>query len=326
MITISTNVGQNCMLPLQRNEGDMTVTEQRQFREPRYLAIDGGGTKTAFLLADTYGNPIKTVVLGASNPNDVGMENTKEVLRQGIQTICGDACNHLSVYAGIAGARTGDNQERLHRFLGGFGFRSCLCGSDIDSLIAMGDHQQQIFMILGTGIIAFAKSGDKVHRVAGWGQLFDGAGSAYDLGRDAICAALYAADGTGPKTMLTELLERDLGESPVDHLAKFYSGGKRYIAGFAHLVFEARGAGDTVSDRILKQNMEHVVDIIRAAAAKLDAENIEVLLTGGLINAQFDVIEPILREKLGAAYHLELAKQPPIYGALRLAMKEEKSC
>lgn len=302
------------------------MTEQGQFCDPRYLAIDGGGTKTAFLLADACGNPIKTVVLGASNPNDVGMENAKEVLAQGIQMICGDACNKLSVYAGIAGARTGDNQEQLHRFLGGCGFRSCLCGSDIDSLIAMGDHQQQIFMILGTGIIAFAKNGDEVHRVAGWGQLFDGAGSGYDLGRDAICAALYAADGTGPKTMLAELFERELGESPADHLPKFYSGGKRYIAGFARLVFEARDAGDKVADRILKQNMEHVVDIIRAAAAKLDTKNVEVLLTGGLINAQFDVIDPILREKLGAAYHLELAKQPPIYGALRLAMKEEKSC
>lgn len=302
------------------------MTEQRQFCEPRYLAIDGGGTKTAFLLANACGDPIKTVVLGASNPNDIGMESTQEVLRQGIQTICGDACNHLSVYAGIAGARTGDNQEQLHRFLRGFGFRSCMCGSDIDSLIAMGDHQQQIFMIMGTGIIAFAKNGDKVHRVAGWGQLFDGAGSGYDLGRDAICAALYAADGTGPKTILAELFARELGESPADHLPKFYSGGKRYIAGFARLVFEARDAGDMVADRILKQNMDHVVDIIRTAAAKLDAENVVVLLTGGLINAQYDVIAPILREKLGAAYQIELTKQPPIYGSLRLAMKEDKSC
>ena len=299
---------------------------QESQRKPRYLAIDGGGTKTAFLLTDENGHEVKSITLGATNPNDIGMEKSKEILRQGIQLLCGDTCENIILYAGIAGARTGRNKEYLHQFLSKFGFERYGCGSDIDNLLALGDHAQQIFMILGTGIIAFAKRGDALFRIAGWGQLFDGAGSGYDLGRDAICAALYASDGTGPKTMLSELLRCELGENPADHLAAFYAGGKRYIASFARLIFEASAYGDEVAERILQRNVEHIVEILRAGAAKLDVSPVEVLMTGGLIDVQHEKILPLLVRKLGTGFCLKHSKLPPIYGALRLAQKEKKEC
>ena len=42
---------------------------QESQRKPRYLAIDGGGTKTAFLLTDENGHEVKSITLGATNPN-----------------------------------------------------------------------------------------------------------------------------------------------------------------------------------------------------------------------------------------------------------------
>lgn len=289
----------------------------------RYLAIDGGGTKTAFLLADETGNPIETVRLGPSNPNDVGIDAAKKTLRQGIKAICGTTYSDVVLYAGIAGARTGNNKLQLLDFFQEFGFRQYDCGSDIDSLMAMGDHKEQIFVILGTGIIAFAKKNNEIFRVAGWGQLFDCAGSGYDIGRDGICAALRASDGTGNPTRLNELLEREIGESPAEHLPRFYSGGKRYIAGFARLVFEAREKGDDVAQKILDRNISHIVRIIQAAAAQLPGNRKEVLLTGGLIDAQQSLLLPMLEQALGPNYHLVCNRQPPVYGALRMAMKEK---
>lgn len=304
----------------------MESEENRDIQGARYLAIDGGGTKTTFLLADARGNEICSFKLGPSNPNDVGMEETKRLLTEGIVRICGGSCGRIILYAGIAGARTGNNKEELLRFLGTFGFEKAGCGSDVDSLIAMGEHARQIFMILGTGIIAFAKKDDEIYRVAGWGQLFDGAGSGYDLGRDAICAALYASDGTGAQTVLTELFKQKLGMSAADHLGQFYSGGKPYIAGFAPLLFAAEAAGDPVAVDILRCNIEHMAAIIRAAAAKLCASPVEVLLTGGLIDAQSDTIMPLLAKELGNGFHLQRCEQPPVYGALRLAQKEDELC
>ena len=51
------------------------------------LGIDGGGTKTEFLLSDLNGNEIKRLFLGGSNPVNIGIENTLAVLEKGIKQI-----------------------------------------------------------------------------------------------------------------------------------------------------------------------------------------------------------------------------------------------
>lgn len=293
----------------------------------RYLAVDGGGTKTAFLLADGAGNVMQTLTLGPSNPNDVGMEQAQSVLRSGIRSLCGGACRELTVYAGIAGCRTGKNREAMQQFLSEFGFRQYECGSDIDNVTALDDKPQEIFVILGTGIAAFARRDDKLYRTAGWGQLFDGGGSGYDLGCDAIRAALRASDGTGAPTMLTELFRRELGEDAPAHLGKFYAGGKRYIAGFARLVFEACEAGDAVAEEILRRNVRCIAEILRAAAAHLTQRPAPVLFAGGLAGAQEKTIFPLLERKLGTeAFEWIQSAQPPVYGALKLAREEHAEC
>ena len=53
-----------------------------------YLGIDGGGTKTEFLLQDKDGNTVRQIILGASNPNDVGMEKCQKILELGITEVC----------------------------------------------------------------------------------------------------------------------------------------------------------------------------------------------------------------------------------------------
>jgi thioredoxin-related protein len=52
------------------------------------LGIDGGGTKTEFLLTDRNRNAVRRIVLGGSNPVDVGMDNCQKILEEGISQIC----------------------------------------------------------------------------------------------------------------------------------------------------------------------------------------------------------------------------------------------
>ena len=49
-----------------------------------YLGVDGGGTKTSFALADGEGNIINELVLGPSNPVDLGFEGASDILSKGI--------------------------------------------------------------------------------------------------------------------------------------------------------------------------------------------------------------------------------------------------
>ena len=50
----------------------------------RYLGIDGGGSKTKFLLVDEYYNEICHIQSGPSNHLSVGTEAAREAIAQGV--------------------------------------------------------------------------------------------------------------------------------------------------------------------------------------------------------------------------------------------------
>ena len=89
-----------------------------------YLGIDGGGTKTVFALADERSNILRRVTLGPTNPVDIGIEAALSTLGEGIsQAVQGMNPCEVSVFAGIAGGITGDNQTRIRAFLDTLGLQ-----------------------------------------------------------------------------------------------------------------------------------------------------------------------------------------------------------
>ena len=69
-----------------------------------FLGIDGGGTKTEFVLIDANNKQIASLVFGPTNPIDIGIENALGVLQQGINQICKGIRNkEISVFAGLSG-------------------------------------------------------------------------------------------------------------------------------------------------------------------------------------------------------------------------------
>src|SRR3954462_14938849 len=53
----------------------------------RYLGVDGGGSKTAFLLVDDYYNEICHIQTGPSNHLSVGNDAAREAIAQGISQL-----------------------------------------------------------------------------------------------------------------------------------------------------------------------------------------------------------------------------------------------
>lgn len=289
-----------------------------------FLGIDGGGTKTAFKLVDENGLVIRKVYKNGCNPNDIGIENTFALLEHGINEVCrGIPFSNITMFAGIAGGGlTGDNVKILNRFFDKFGFFAFDNGSDIENLVALSDYEKCILVIMGTGFIVYALNGEERKRISGWGQFFDDGGSGYSIGRDAITAVLLAHDGSGKQTVLTTLLEQRLGESAEMHLAKFYQGGKRYIASFCDLVFEAVKSGDKVACEILEKNMEFVAHRINTAAVGLEPQKeLSVLFSGG-ISAKNDVLFPLIEKHITEKNcTLTRLENEPVEGALRRATK-----
>ena len=286
------------------------------------LGIDGGGTKTALCLADCTGQPIRTLTLGSSNPMDLGFDAATSVLREGIREVLGGIPpSAVSCFAGLSGGGNTHMRARMAKFFRSFGFLAFDNDSDNRNTVAaaLGDADG-VAVILGTGICAYTqKSGEHI-RTGGWGYLFDGGGSAYDLGRDALRAYFLAQDGCGMASALTEEVARLHGGSADDVLRDAYAGGKRAVAAFAPAVFRAIERGDGAAVRLLEDNLAHAADIIRTAARPLEG-CVSVCLVGGL-TAQ-PLVENTLRRMLEDAerYAISVVDTPPVLGAVSLACK-----
>ena len=290
-----------------------------------YLGIDGGGTKTDFVLTDAEGQVRARTVLEASNPNDVGEEVMRDVLARGIRTVMrGYPYAQTSAFAGIAGGITGRNRDLILSFLEEYRFAAASCGSDAENAVAAGlGDGDGIAVILGTGSIAFAKRGGTVTRYGGFGYLFGDVGSGFSIGRDGILAALHEEEGSGPPTAITGAAVAHLGgQSVLSELATFYRDGKRAVAALAPLVFEAYRSGDAVAERILQKNAEGIASLISAAAGShRESPPLTVVLCGGLTAYQ-DILIPLICRALGEEarrYCLAVCERPMVYGALRRA-------
>lgn len=266
-----------------------------------YLGIDGGGTKTTFLLEDYQGQEIRGVTLSGCNPIDVGIEETKRILKEGIfQTCAGVPLSSVAVFAGLAGCSSGNLRDDLNSFLGTFSFAAYKTGSDNENIISAGlGERNGITMILGTGICSFAVRNQQYHRIAGWGYLFDEGGSAYNIGRDAVSSYYSAFDGSGEQTSLVRRIEETAGCAGLDLLKMLYDGGKKMIASYAPLVFEEADKGDAIAQGILARNIAEIIRILKAALRDFDAEDepVPVVLAGGLTNVPN--LLPMLLEALG---------------------------
>lgn len=293
-----------------------------------FLGIDGGGTKTLFKLVDEQSEVLNTVCKGASNPNDIGMDNTTALLTEGIKEVChGIPRSQITMFAGLSGGGlTSDNAKILNRYFGKFGFEAYDNGSDVENLVALSDYEKCVLVIMGTGFIAYALNGEECKRISGWGQIFEEGGSGYALGRDVITAVLRAGDGSGEATLLTDLLQEKLGESAEVHLAKFYQGGKSYIAKFSNLAFQAAELQDKVALEILEKNMSFVAHIVGTAISGISddteaEESIPVIFAGG-ISERKDILFPLIEKYLhGKCHKLMKLECEPVEGAVRRARK-----
>ena len=296
-----------------------------------FLGIDGGGTKTTLALADFDGNIIRTHKTGSCNPMDIGLDEAKKILKDGIYKICDDIpLSSVYAFAGIAGGTVADMKEKLEEFFRGFGVRSFIYDSDNRSISAAGlGKNDGMTVILGTGICVNTQVNKKHKRTAGWGYLIDNGGSGYNLGRDALNAYFCAFDKTGQETLLTDEIDKIYPGGVQKILGYIYEGGKKAIAAFAPAVFLALEKGDKVAENILERNTEEVARFIKTAAKDFDSRQIPVVLAGGLTKHShiIDYIKKALHND--EQFDIKILDRDPVCGAVMLArqlvdIKEEE--
>ena len=165
-----------------------------------YIGVDGGGSKTEFVSFDQNGILLDRLVLGPCNPNAIGVSATVSLLCTGIDRLCANRAELGGVYVGSAGFLLGDNARDIRAALKkSYPHVKIKCNTDILNVVAgCTDEENCLAVICGTGSTVCVKEGEALTRLTGWGYLLSKSGSGFDIGRDALFAALREC-GFAPK-------------------------------------------------------------------------------------------------------------------------------
>lgn len=287
-----------CMLA---DEFQITVDQligNVQDSKKKMIGIDGGGSKTEFILFDEDGTVYETLKLRACNPTAVGIDGAVAVLTEGIDHLRTEHPYIQGIFVGSAGFTTGGIGKKiaalLHKKYPSIQIR---CETDISNVFASAEGETaSIAGICGTGTVVYGRKNNACVSYTGWGYLLDRAGSGFHIGRDAITSALEDLEGLGETTILTALIENKLGAPLKLSVRDFYQNDSAYIASFAQCVFEAYEKGDKVAGEIIKKHAERFALVINHVAEEMPSAK-TVLLSGGIVQ-QSKVFSQIVQKSL----------------------------
>ncbi|MBQ8342889.1 MAG: ROK family protein [Clostridia bacterium] len=284
-----------------------------------YLGVDGGGTKTEAVVADENGKVVARTRVGSSNPNDVGKQNMIDMLCALVRDITPADAESIDVGMGLSGLAFAGCKDELISALKNVdkvgGVDVC---SDVQIALDSAYDGEGCIAIVGTGGVGYLRKNGEHILVGGGGYMIDSLFSGYDLGREALNAALSETDGRGESTAITGLV-LDKAGLPMNEIVKtVYTKGKAYVASFAPTVFAAYEDGDTVACQILKRRMAEFETLLWGIYKRYGAERCTVTLFGGL-NGRVQGLAGFLSDEIKEKVAIELPKYPVVYGAVKRA-------
>ena len=281
------------------------------------IGIDAGGTKNELVLCEKDGRVVNRLTAPGSNAADLGPEKAAMRIASQVRALVDGHTETVdALFAGLSGggapAISGEVRAVLTRELPFV--KSISNGSDaLNGLYAGVGAGDGMVVIAGTGTSAFVRCGGVLTQVGGWGYLVDDAGSGYSIGRAVLNAAFRERDGRGESTRLTELVERQLGFNVLGAVPMIYRGGKRTVASFAPLAFEAADMGDRQALAIVDNACRELRLLISTCASQLKNAPYLASLLGSLWKAP-RLLEGV-RDLLSPDYRLLRPDLPPVFGA-----------
>lgn len=274
-----------------------------------FLGIDGGGSKTKFLLEDNDGGEIACFDTGPSNWLSSGADKTRQSLSEGVSNL---PVSPDVVCAGFAGA---GRPEALDFY------RDCLSALlpqaqvfvETDAFIsyvgAIG-ISPGVLLIAGTGSIALARKADgTMMRAGGWGAVFGDEGSGFWIGREAIRFALRANDA-GEFPEFVAAVSKTLGLENIVHAPVAWKDGVitvREVAALSSMLMAQYPAEP--SSQILREAAAHLRDLAELARHRANLPDSCARSVSGSIGAQ-----PIIQQLIGLPF--SPPANPPARGAI----------
>ena len=294
--------------------------------------VDAGASHTEAVMGNQLGEEIGRARGAPGNVRPTAVASAADAIAATVRAAADKAAHRLPVSTLVVGAAgTGLELERqtLHAALLEHGLADAVLVTS-DGAVALESafpDQPGILLNAGTGSIAHARdpAGD-TWRVGGFGSRFGDEGSAYNLGRAAIRAALQGQEGRGPASTLVRLLPLAAGAASNTEFRRWILAAEvADVAGLAQPVCEAAEAGDEVALDLVREAGRALANHVLALLEHFPGgEEVPVALNGGLVVPDSAVRRALLTELATRAPKARVTDVAvdPAYGALRIAMRE----
>jgi N-acetylglucosamine kinase-like BadF-type ATPase len=306
-------------------------------RVSTFLGVDGGGSKTAFLLIDESGRVLASHTEGPAYYLEIGWDALHSMLARGIRaTLDSSSVSAADVdYAFIGLPAYGEDSKSLAQLDASpsppLEPRRYRCGNDAACAWAGAlGCADGINLVAGTGSIGYGEYDGRAARAGGWGELFSDEGSAHWLAREGLNLFSRMSDGRSERGPWYDMVRTHFGlPSDLDLCAAIYGDGRTgrsHVATLAPLVARAATAGDAQVIALFARAADELAQIVDAVYDQLDIPahaTVPVSYSGGMFNERQLLLDPFLANlsRGTRSYRAAPPILPPVAGAALYAAK-----
>lgn len=270
-----------------------------------YLGIDGGGTKTKYLLVNESLQKVAEKEGATIHIHQVGVEGIKRELREHISMICEEVNINVNdiayAFAGVPGyGESLDDMVKIDEAIKEVMEMPYSIDNDAVNGWAGGTAcKTGVNVVAGTGSIAYGRNEEgKLSRCGGFGPGIGDDASAYWIGIKTINEYTKQKDGRKEKTALVEVLEKEFNITYkyeiVDIAFNRLKFNRTELAKFSGICFKAAEEGCPACREIFKEAAGEVFAHINAISKELNfKDEFVVSYTGGVFKAGKHILEPL---------------------------------
>lgn len=245
---------------------------------PHFLAIDAGGTKAEYLLAD------ETRILARTRSHTIKrMRTTADVAAANLAGALTDLARQsgipLNQITRTCIGTAGNTVPLVTDFL-----RTEIAGRVSGDLLILGDveialdaafpNSSGVLILAGTGSnVAGRSASGKLFGAGGYGPVLSDQGSGHRIGQQALRALFLALDENRPTTLLYAILTHWSLNTPHDLVAYANTCPYQQFSTLPKVVLRCAEAGDPVANKVLQQegrDLAHLALLVHHKIAAAD--------------------------------------------------------
>ena len=247
----------------------------------KILGVEGGGTKTSWVLVERMASDLRVLDQGKLPPANFRLATPDELRAMFCELP--QEINRAGIF--LAGCGTVEDRQSLTRLCAEvWPNAKVIVGSDRDSgLAAALGHGDGIVVNAGSGSSITGRRDKRIENAGGWGHILGDVGGGYYLSLQALRLILREYDLHRGEVQFATKILRALSLNNLDELVRWaQTADKMEVAMLAPVVFEAAAGGDARVMEIIEEGARVLCEYTEAVASRLHVLAPKVVLLGGL--------------------------------------------